>query len=252
MTTFADEDMGLALAVYFECDPTGRLGARQLLHSGYLIVTTGDWAAALAMLGDAIADPSAPPLTVDYMVTIAIYVACAVARRDLVEQQWLARARDAAERSDVPATRLMARRVLASALAVSDPAESRDWTRRALEVRETLPLLERRLSVATWSQLWDSESPALAALRMRELLLEHIEHGQGDDQTVLVACAALLARYGDAHADDVIATLANMAGAGHLAISFADVAARCERGTPLTREALRRYVLEGLADLAGS
>jgi hypothetical protein len=185
------------------------------------------------------------------MVTIAIFVACAVARQDLLQETWLARARTAAEHSDVPATRLMARRVLASALAVSDPAESREWTRRALDVRETLPLLERRLSVATWSQLWDSESPALAAFRMRELMVENIEHGDGDDQTVLVACAALLARYGHPCADDVIATLANTAGAGHLAISFPDVAAHVERGSPLTRDALREHVLAGLADLSG-
>jgi hypothetical protein len=86
---------------------------------------------------------------------------------------------------------------------------------------------------------------------MRELMLENIDRGHGDDQTVLVACAALLARYHHAYADDVIATLAHTAGAGHLAISLPDVAARAERGTPLTSEALHRYVLEGLADLAG-
>ncbi|MGX7677541.1 ATP-binding protein [Jatrophihabitans sp. DSM 45814] len=250
MSALSDEDMNQALAVYAQCDPRGTLGARQLLHSGYLIVSTGDSDAALAMLDEAIADPAAPPQTVDYMVGIAIFLACAVYRRDLVRQAWLARARIAAQDSDVPATRLLACRVLASALAVSDPGESHEWTRRALEVTDPLPLVERRISVATWSQLWESESPALAALRMRELVLEQIDHGLGDDQTVLVACASLLARSGHACADDVIATLANTAGAGHAALALPDLAAHVQRGTPLTSEALRRSVLAGLADLA--
>ena len=78
ISTLSDEDMDRALAIYAQCDPQGRLGARQLLHSGYLVVRTGDADAALAMLGGAISDPHAPPQTVDYMVTIAIFVACAV------------------------------------------------------------------------------------------------------------------------------------------------------------------------------
>ena len=82
-------------------------------------------------------------------------------------------------------------------------------------------------------------------------MLEHIERGHGDDQTVLVACAALLARCDHPYADNVIATLATTAGAGHLAISLPDVAGHAQRGTMLTREVLRRCVLEGLADLAG-
>jgi hypothetical protein len=102
-------------------------------------MSTGDTDAALAMLGDAIADPQAPPRTVDYMAGIAIFLACAVSRRHLILPAWLARARLAAEHSDVPATRPLARRVLASALAASDPAESRAWTRRALDVTGTLP-----------------------------------------------------------------------------------------------------------------
>jgi hypothetical protein len=243
--------MSRALAVYAQCDPRGTLGARQLLHSGYLVMSTGDTDASLAMLRDAIADPDAPSPTVDYMAGIAIFLACAVHRRDLIQPQWLARARIAAEHSDVPATALLARRVLASALAVSDPAGSRAWTRRALDVRDALPLVERRISVATWSQLWDSEPPALAANRMRELMLEQIDRGH-DDDIVLMACAVLLARLGHACADDVIATLAKTAGAGHLAISVPDLAARVERGTPLTSEALGGRVLAGLADLAGS
>jgi predicted ATPase/DNA-binding SARP family transcriptional activator len=251
ISSLSDEDMGRALAVYDQCDPSGRLGARQLLHSGYIMLSTGDVEGCIAMLAAAVADLQAPPLTADYMAGVAIFLACAVERRDLLQEVWLVRARNAAEQSDVPATRLIARRVLASALAVSDPAESREWSRRALDVRETLPLIERRLSVATWSHLWDSESPALAALRMRELMVEHIEHGYGDDQTVLVACAALLARYDHAYADDVIATLANTAGAGHLAIALPDVAAQAARGTPLPRQRLQQCVLEGLADLAG-
>jgi len=252
LSTLSGEDMERALAVYATCDPSGRLGARQLLHSGYLMVTTGDWETALALLRDAIADPHSPAQTVDYMVTIAILVACAVARQDLLQDAWLTRARDAAEHSDVPATRLMARRALESALAATHPDESHEWTRRALEVRETLPLLERRLSVAAWSHRWDSEAPALAALRMRDLMLENLQQGQGDDQTVLVACAALLARHGHTYADDVISTLANTAGAGHLAIALPDAAAHAERGTPLTKDALFRCVLEGLADLAAN
>jgi predicted ATPase/DNA-binding SARP family transcriptional activator len=250
ISTLSADDMSRALAIYAECDPAGRLGARQLAHSGYLVVSTGDADAALAMLRDAIADPLAPPETVDYMVTIAIFLACAVSRRDLLEESWLTRARMSAEHSDVPATRLLARRVLASALAVSDPAESREWSRRALDDHETLPLLERRISVATWSVLWDSESPSLAASRMRELLVDDIEGGHGDDQNMLVACAALLARYGHSCADDVIATLANTAGAGRLAISLPEVAAHSARGTPLTNEALHDRLLAGLADLA--
>ena len=71
----------------------------------------------------------------------------------------------------------MARRMLASALAVSEPAESREWTRRALDDHEPLPLLERRITLATWSVLWDSESPWLAASRMRELLVNDIAGG---------------------------------------------------------------------------
>ncbi|HEX4018664.1 MAG TPA: BTAD domain-containing putative transcriptional regulator [Frankiaceae bacterium] len=250
ISTLSGDDMNRSLAVYGDCDPTGRLGARQLVHSGYLMVSAGDADGALALLREAIADPAAPPETVDYMVTIAIFAACAVSRRDLLDPSWVSRARVAAEHSDVPATRLLARRVLASALATTDPAESREWTRRALDDHEALPLLERRISIATWSVLWDSESPALAAQRMRELLVEHIAGGHGDDQTVLVACAALLARYGHSCADDVIATLAKTAGAGRLAISLPDVASHAARGTPLTSEALRRRLLSGLGDLA--
>jgi hypothetical protein len=58
--------VGRALAGYPQCDPQGTLGARQLLHSGFLVMSTGGTGAALAMLGDAIADPQAPPQTVDY------------------------------------------------------------------------------------------------------------------------------------------------------------------------------------------
>jgi hypothetical protein len=86
---------------------------------------------------------------------------------------------------------------------------------------------------------------------MRKLLAEQLDRGH-DDDIVLMACAVLLARLGHACADDVIATLAKTAGAGHLAISVPDLAACVERGTPLTSEILRGRVLAALADLAGS
>ena len=250
INTLSGEDMEQALAVYAECDPLGRLGTRQLVHSGYIMVSTGDADAAVGMLRDAIADPLSPPETVDYMVAIAMFIACVRSRRDLLLPAWLARARRVGEHSDVPATRLMARRVLASVLAVSDPAESREWTRRAVDHGEALPLLERRISLTTWSLLWDSESPWLAASRMRELLVDDIESGHGDDQNVMVACAALLARLSHPGADDVIATLAHTAAAGRIALFLPDAAAQAARGTQLTRDALHQRLLDALAELA--
>ena len=117
-------------------------------------------------------------------------------------------------------------------------------------MREALPLIERRLSSVTLGRLLEGESPVLAAIRLRELMVEQIEHGASDDQTVLVACAALLARSHHPSADDVIATIAGTALAGHLARTVGDLAESIERGTRLTREVLRQQVLDGLADLA--
>ena len=72
----------------------------------------------------------------------------------------------------------------------------------------------------------------------------------GDDQNVLVACAALLARLGHAGADDVIATLAHTAAAGRLALFLPDAATYAARGTQLTKDALHHRLLDALASLA--
>lgn len=250
INTLSAADIERGLSVYEQCDPTGRTGGRRLLQSGWIMMTTGDCPTALTMLGESISDPDVPSLTVDYTAAIAVYIACSTRHRGFVQENWLLRVRAAAEESPVPATRLLARRALAWAAADSDPEQSIEWTRRALEVQDALPLIERRLAGASLSQLLEGESPSLAARRLRELMVEQADRGYTDDQTLLVTSVTLLARCDHPCADDAIATVARTAAAGHLSVSVGGVAERIGRGTPLTREALRMRILEGLSDLA--